>query len=279
MSESDYENIVIKGTEYGPCKPLGFILGPCGIESFQHMYDIAAFLKETLPYPFIFKASFDKANRSSINSFRGPGIEKGMEYLLRVKNELDLPVTTDIHHPEHAEIAASVCDILQIPAFLARQTDLLVAAAKTMVPIHVKKAQFMAPDDMKHASLKIASTGNKQILFTDRGTSFGYKNLVNDFRSIPIMKKYCSATCYDITHSGQLPGQGEESGGQRAYMEPLAKAAVAAGADFLFLETHPDPENAKSDRATQWPLDKALPFIQSLYKLRMYLLEEKMAKI
>ncbi|MCH9617623.1 MAG: 2-dehydro-3-deoxyphosphooctonate aldolase [Chlamydiia bacterium] len=266
------KEIQINKTSYGEKKSLGFILGPCVIESLEQLQEICGYLKEHLPFPFIFKASFDKANRSSIDSYRGPGIEKGLEYLAKIKKEFDVAVTTDIHLPEHAKIAAEVCDILQIPAFLARQTDVLIAAAKTTLPIHVKKAQFMAPSDMQHVAKKILSTGNEQIIFTDRGTSFGYHNLVNDFRSIPIMKKYCSATCYDVTHSGQLPGQGQESGGEKAFMEPLSKAAVAAGADILFLETHPNPSEAKSDKTTQWPLKETPALLKKLYNLREHLL-------
>jgi 2-dehydro-3-deoxyphosphooctonate aldolase (KDO 8-P synthase) len=274
------KEIKINGTSYGENKPLGFILGPCVIESLGQLQEICGHLKEHLPFPFIFKASFDKANRSSIDSYRGPGIEKGLEYLLQIKKEFGVAVTTDIHLPDHAKVAAEVCDILQIPAFLARQTDVLIAAAETMLPIHVKKAQFMAPSDMEHVAKKILSTGNKQILFTDRGTSFGYHNLVNDFRSFPIMKKYCAATCYDVTHSGQLPGQGQESGGEKAFMEPLSKAAVAAGADILFLETHPNPAEAKSDRTTQWPLKEAPALLKKLYNLREHLiLSEKSCSV
>ena len=172
---------------------------------------------------------------------------------------------------------AQVCDIIQIPAFLARQTDLIIEAAKTNLPIHVKKGQFMAPQDMEHVMKKILSTGNDQIIFTDRGTSFGYHNLVNDFRSIPIMKKFCTATCYDVTHSGQMPGQGKQSGGERAYMSPLALASVAAGSDIIFLETHPNPEQAKSDSKTQLNMKDAPTFINKLYNLKRFLLKQQFA--
>jgi 2-dehydro-3-deoxyphosphooctonate aldolase (KDO 8-P synthase) len=277
MDKKVSNEIQIGRQSFGKGKPLGFILGPCVIESYDQLFDIGSFLKENSPYPFILKGSFDKANRSSISSYRGPGIEKGMEYLARIKSALDLAVTTDIHLPEHAEMVGEVCDLIQIPAFLARQTDLVVSAAKTMVPIHVKKGQFMSPYDMEHVAKKILSTGNTQIIFTERGSTFGYKNLVNDFRSFPIMEKYCSAVCYDVTHSGQLPGQGQESGGERAFMEPLAKAAVVCGADIIFLETHKNPAEAKSDKATQWPLEKTPALLKKLYELRMYLQEERMA--
>lgn len=268
------KNLTINEIEYGQNRPLGFILGPCVMESYEQLQEICGTLKEELSVPFIFKASFDKANRSSVDSYRGPGIDKGLKWLSQIKQEFNIAVTTDIHLPEHAKEAAAVCDILQIPAFLARQTDLLIKAAETYLPIHVKKGQFMAPSDMEHVAKKITSTGNTQIMFTDRGTSFGYHNLVNDFRSFPIMKEYCRATCYDMTHSGQLPGQGAQSGGEKAYMEPLAKAAIAAGADMIFLETHPNPSLAKSDKATQWPLEKAPELIHKLYNLRQYLLTE-----
>ena len=279
MNQNQLQPIKIDNTTYGRDHNLGFILGPCVIESYQQIFDIASYLKEHLPFPFIFKASFDKANRSSVSSYRGPGIEKGMEYLENIKNTLDIPVTTDIHLVEHASIAKDICSIIQIPAFLARQTDLILAAAKTNLPIHVKKAQFMAPDDMKYVAEKILSTGNKQIIFTDRGTSFGYKNLVNDFRSFPIMSQYSSATCYDISHSGQLPGLGNESGGEKAFMEPLAKAAVAAGADFVFLETHNNPSKAKSDKNTQWQLEESPILLKKLYSLRKHLLDELTASL
>jgi 2-dehydro-3-deoxyphosphooctonate aldolase (KDO 8-P synthase) len=279
MNKKIAEEIKVGKLTFGKNRPLGFILGPCVIESYDQLLDVASYLKNFLPYPFVLKGSFDKANRSSISSFRGVGIEKGLKYLEKIKKDLDIAVTTDIHLPEHAEIVASVCDLIQIPAFLARQTDLVVNAAKTMLPIHVKKGQFMSPYDMEHVANKILHCGNSQIMFTERGTTFGYKNLVNDFRSFPIMQKYCSATCYDITHSGQLPGQGEESGGERAFMEKLAKAAVATGADILFLETHKNPKEAKSDKATQWPLDQTIPLLKKLYELRMYLLEERTVNV
>jgi 2-dehydro-3-deoxyphosphooctonate aldolase (KDO 8-P synthase) len=273
------KNILINNTSYGQGRSLGFILGPCVIESYSHLEEICGTLKETLPFPFIFKASFDKANRSSIDSFRGFSIEEGLHYLSQIKKEFGVAVTTDVHLPEQVAMTAEVCDILQIPALLARQTDLIIKAAETMKPVHVKKGQFMAPSDMEHVAHKILSTGNKEIIFTDRGTTFGYNNLVNDFRSIPIMKKFCSATCYDVTHSGQMPGISKESGGERAFMEPLAKAAVAAGCDLIFLETHKNPPLAKSDKNTQWPLSHAPELLIKLYQLREFLLTEESTKI
>lgn len=264
------KHLKIRNTKYGKNQPLGLILGPCAIESKETTLEVASYLKKHLDYPFIFKASFDKANRSSVDTPRGVGIDEGLDILESIKAKLDLAVTTDIHLPEHVEKAKQVCDILQIPAFLARQTDLVVEAAGTGLPVNVKKGQFMAPQDMEHVARKIQSTGNDQIIFTERGTSFGYHNLVNDMRSFPIMNKFCTATCYDITHSGQLPGQGKISGGEKAFMEPLAMAAIAAGADMIFLETHPNPEKAISDSKTQLPLEAVPALIEKLYKMRQY---------
>jgi len=268
------DEISLGNIKLGKEAPLGLILGPCMLESYELIKEIATYLQDNLSSPFIFKASFDKANRSSIESYRGPGLEKGLELLQKLKDETGLLVTTDIHLPEQAHIASQVVDIIQIPAFLARQTDLLVEAAKTKKPVHVKKGQFMAPQDMEHASKKILSQGNDQIILTDRGTSFGYHNLVNDFRGIPIMKEFASATCYDVTHSGQMPGIGKTSGGSRAFMEPLAKAAIAAGSDMVFIETHPNPEKAKSDSQTQIPLKELPNFVNKLIALREYILQE-----
>jgi len=207
--------------------------------------------------PYIFKASYDKANRSSVNSFRGPGLTEGLRILGKIKADIKVPVLTDIHEPSHAAPAAEVADVLQIPAFLARQTDLLVAAGKTGRIINVKKPQFVSPADMKNAVEKVASTGNAKIILTERGSSFGYQNLVVDFRGIPQMKKFGYPVVFDATHSVQLPGgQGHSSGGQPEFIEPLARAAVAAGADGLFLETHENPEKALSDGANALPLSQ-----------------------
>ncbi len=266
-----FDPISIQGKTYGPGNPLGLILGPCVIESYEQLKQVCGFLKEHLPCPFIFKASFDKANRSSVDSYRGVGIDKGLTFLSKIKQEFDVPVTTDIHLATEASIVGQVCDMIQIPAFLARQTDLILAAGATKIPVHVKKGQFMAPKDMEHLSNKILSTGNRQILFTERGSCFGYNNLVNDFRSFSIMNQYCSATCYDVTHSAQLPGQGKESGGEKAFMEPLSLAAVAAGCDVIFLEAHPNPSEAKSDRNTQMELHKVPALVNKLQNLRLFL--------
>jgi len=208
-----------------------------------------------LSIPYFFKASYDKANRSSVNSFRGPGLTAGLRILGKIKSDLKLPILTDIHEPSHAAPAAEVADVLQIPAFLARQTDLLVAAGKTGRIINIKKPQFVSPTDMKNAIEKVASTGNTKIILTERGSSFGYQNLVVDFRGIPQMKQFGFPVVFDATHSVQLPGgQGHSGGGQPEFIEPLARAAVAAGVDGLFLETHDSPAVALSDGANALPL-------------------------
>jgi 2-dehydro-3-deoxyphosphooctonate aldolase (KDO 8-P synthase) len=236
---------------FGGSHPFVFIAGPCMIESEQLVMETAAAIKEItkkLGIPFVFKASFDKANRSSIHSERGPGILKGLEILNMVKTELDLPVTTDIHEELQAEVAGEVVDIIQIPAFLCRQTDLLMAAAKTNKIINIKKGQFMAPWDMKNVIMKIEETGNDQILLTERGTTFGYNNLVVDMRSLPAMRGFHVPVVFDATHSVQIPGGlGTSSDGKREYVPYLSRAAAAVGIDALFLEVHPDPSNALSD--------------------------------
>ncbi|MBM3200867.1 MAG: 3-deoxy-8-phosphooctulonate synthase [Chlamydiae bacterium] len=252
---------------------LSFILGPCVLESealaLEIAHEVSSFCKER-NISWFFKGSFDKANRSSINSYRGPGLKEGLRILAKVKSTYHVPVLTDIHLPEQAEPVAEVCDVLQIPAFLCRQTDLLVEAGKTGKTINIKKGQFVAPKDMIHAVRKIESTNNKKIILTDRGASFGYNNLVSDFRSIPIMQEFGYPVCYDGTHSVQLPGtNGETTGGDRRFIFPLVKAAVAAGADMIFLETHPEPEKAKSDATNMLNLDclpKLLDQCLSIYE-------------
>src|SRR6516162_9062638 len=239
-------------------KALFLIAGPCVIESESHtrmMAERVARIADQAGVPLLFKASYDKANRSSVSSFRGPGLAEGLRILGKIKSDLQLPILTDIHESSHAAAAAEVCDVLQIPAFLARQTDLLVAAAKTGRVVNIKKPQFVSPWDMKNAVEKVESTGNHQILLTERGASFGYQNLVVDFRSFPVLKKYGYPVVFDVTHSVQLPGgQGHASGGQPEFIEPLARAAVAAGADGIFLETHDHPAKALSDGANALPL-------------------------
>lgn len=253
-------SISLGSLRLGEGNPLFLIAGPCVIESESHARKIAesvAKLATDLSVPCIFKASYDKANRSSVSSFRGPGLTEGLRILAKIKSDLKLPILTDIHEPSHAAPAAEVADILQIPAFLARQTDLLVAAGKTGRVINIKKPQFVSPADMKNAIEKVASTGNTKIILTERGSSFGYQNLVVDFRGIPQMKKFGYPVVFDATHSVQLPGgQGHSSGGQPEFIEPLARAAVAAGADGLFIETHENPAAALSDGANALPLSQ-----------------------
>ena len=255
----------------GPKHPLTLISGPCVIESEALALSTAKTLKaltKSLGIQLIYKSSYDKANRSSIHSFRGPGINKGLEILRRVKEEFDVPVTTDIHAPEEAKEVSEICDLLQIPAFLSRQTDLLVAAAETGAGINVKKGQFMAPWDMENVVLKIRSTGNNKILLTDRGTSFGYNNLVSDFRSIPIMHSFGAPVCFDATHSVQLPGgKGTSSGGQSQFIPTLAKAAVAVGCSCIFLESHPEPEKALSDKDSVISYGALPALLEELVKL------------
>lgn len=240
----------LKNFEIGGDK-LTILAGPCAIESIDVMRETAEGLKkvcEKLDINYVFKSSYDKANRSSINSYRGLGMEKGLEMLAQIKKEFELPIVTDIHTPDQAEIAAEVADILQIPAFLCRQTDLLVAAAKTGKIVNIKKGQFLAPQQMKSLVKKVEDSGNRQIMLTDRGVSFGYNNLVSDFRSIPIMKEFGYPVVFDATHSVQMPGSnGDSTGGDRRFVPVLANCAMAAGADVLFFEVHPDPDNALCD--------------------------------
>jgi 2-dehydro-3-deoxyphosphooctonate aldolase (KDO 8-P synthase) len=250
---------------------LFLIAGPCVIESESHarmMAERVAKIAAGLGISYIFKASYDKANRSSVNSFRGPGLAEGLRILGKIKEDLRLPVLTDIHEASQAAPAAEVVDILQIPAFLARQTDLLVAAGKTGRVVNIKKPQFVSPADMKNAVEKVESTGNRQIILTERGSSFGYQNLVVDFRGIPQMKKFGYPVVFDATHSVQLPGgQGHASGGQPEFIEPLARAAVAAGVDGIFIETHDNPANALSDGANALPLNKLPELLGRLKEL------------
>lgn len=256
----------------GPGQPLLVIAGPCVMEDEGLTLSIARRLKElaeALPIQLIFKASFDKANRTSIESFRGLGLEKGMDVLRRVREETGLPVTTDIHEPQQAAPVGEVCELLQIPAFLARQTDLLVAAAQTGRAVNVKKGQFMAPWDMTHVVRKLAAAGCQNILLCERGTFFGYGRLVNDMRSIPQMQELGVPVVFDATHSVQEPGGlGAATGGNRAMVEPLARAATALGVDGLFFETHPSPEQALSDGPNMVPLDQFGPLVARLVAIR-----------
>jgi 2-dehydro-3-deoxyphosphooctonate aldolase (KDO 8-P synthase) len=242
----------------GRGNPLFVIAGPCVIESEAHargMAERVAKIAADAGIPYIFKASYDKANRSSGKAFRGPGLAEGLRVLAKIKAELRVPVLTDIHEASQAAPVAEVADILQIPAFLARQTDLLLAAAKTGRIVNAKKAQFLSPWDMKNVAEKIAATGNEKIILTERGASFGYNNLVVDMRSFPVMKKFGYPVVYDVTHSIQLPGgRGHASGGQPEFIETMARAGVAAGADGVFLETHDNPSAALSDGANALPV-------------------------
>ena len=232
-------------------RKLTVLAGPCAVESLDIMKKTAEGLKEVctkLGINYVFKCSYDKANRSSITSYRGLGMEKGLEYLAEIKKEFDVPIVTDIHLPEHAGIAAEVADILQIPAFLCRQTDLLVAAAKTGKIVNIKKGQFLAPEQMRSLVRKVEESGNKNIMITERGVTFGYNNLVTDFRAIPIMKTFGYPVVFDATHSVQMPGSnGDSTGGDRRFVPVLAKCAMAAGADVLFFEVHPEPDKALCD--------------------------------
>ncbi|MBM4055356.1 MAG: 3-deoxy-8-phosphooctulonate synthase [Planctomycetes bacterium] len=246
---------------------LFFIAGPCIIESKEGCLRLAEKLKNIFQknnVPFVFKASYDKANRTSIHSYRGPGIAKGLEILNEIKERLKIPILSDVHSAEEASMAADVLDIIQIPAFLCRQTDLILAAANTGKPVNVKKGQFLAPWDMKSVVEKIRSAGNEKIILTERGACFGYNNLVSDMRSLIIMKKFNCPVVFDATHSVQLPGgQGNMSGGDRTMVKPLARAAVATGGcNGLFLEVHENPEQALSDAATMLPLNELQSLIE-----------------
>ena len=247
------------------------IAGPCVIESEEQVMSIAAELKtitDELGIPFTFKASFDKANRTSINSFRGPGIEEGLRILQKVKDTYGLPICTDIHEAWQAEPAAKVADVLQIPAFLCRQTDLLVAAAKTGRCINIKKAQFLAAWDMANCLKKVRESGNNNVMLCERGTSFGYNTLVVDMTGLRVMKDMGVPVIFDATHSVQKPGgNGTSTGGNREYVEYLAKAAIAVGVDGLFMETHPDPDNAKSDGPNMVPLSQMRQLLIKLQKV------------
>jgi 2-dehydro-3-deoxyphosphooctonate aldolase (KDO 8-P synthase) len=249
--------------------PLFLIAGPCVIESEAHaqmMAECVSKIAADAGVPYIFKASYDKANRSSLKAYRGPGVNEGLRILRKIKQELRVPILTDIHEVSQAEAAAEVADILQIPAFLARQTDLLLAAAKTGRIINIKKGQFLSPWDMGNVVEKVASSGNHNIILTERGASFGYNNLVVDMRTFPVLRKLGYPVVYDVTHSVQLPGgQGHASGGQPEFIEPLARAGVAAGVDGIFLETHDNPQAALSDGANALPLAQ-LPRLLSRLK-------------
>ncbi len=263
---------MVKKDDTGMKKPLMLISGPCVIEDEKSAFETAAFLKaltDDLHIPFVFKASYDKANRTSLNSYRGPGMAGGLEILGRIKKELGVQVLSDVHRISEVEPAAQILDIIQIPAFLCRQTDLVLAVARTGKTVNVKKGQFLAPWDMVHIVEKIISAGNSRILITDRGTSFGYNNLVADFRAIPIIQKTGFPVIFDATHSVQLPGgAGKSSGGQRDFAPVLARAAVAAGADGVFLEVHKDPDKALCDGPNSLHLDTMPGLMKQLKAIR-----------
>ena len=251
--------------------PLVFIAGPCVIESTQHAVDTASVIRDIArrcAVPIIFKASYDKANRTSRRSFRGPGLDAGLKALAEVRATTGLPLLTDIHEPSHAAPASAVVDVLQIPAFLSRQTDLLVAAARTGKAVNVKKGQFLAPGDMRHVIEKITAEGNPSVLVTERGVSFGYNNLVVDMRALPMLRELGYPVVFDVTHSLQLPGAGDGvTSGLAQYIEPLASAGVGAGVDAVFMEVHEEPSRARSDAANALRLDKLEPLILKLKRL------------
>ena len=252
----------------GDGHPFVLIAGPCVIESERHARDIAAQLTDVtsrLGVPFIFKASYDKANRTSGRSFRGPGLVEGLRVLAAIKETCHIPILTDIHEPSHAAPVAEVADVLQIPAFLSRQTDLIVAAAKTGRVVNIKKGQFLAPDEVRHAIAKVTDAGNPRVIVTERGTSFGYHNLVVDMRAFPMMREQGVAVVFDVTHSLQLPGAGDGvTIGLAQYIEPLASAGVAAGVDGVFLEVHDNPSQAKSDAENALRLELLEPLLRHL---------------
>jgi 2-dehydro-3-deoxyphosphooctonate aldolase (KDO 8-P synthase) len=265
------KSVKIGSLVVGRGKPLTVISGPCVIESEEHTLRMAEELKkiaDKLGAQFIFKASYDKANRTSIHSYRGPGLDEGLKILQKVKKEVGVCVLSDIHTPEEIQSAKEVLDVLQIPAFLCRQTDLLVSAAMTKKPVHIKKGQFVAPQDMGNVIEKITECGNDNVLVADRGTCFGYNNLVCDFRSIPIMQAFGFPVIFDASHSLQLPGAGGTfTGGQREFIPTLAQAAVGAGCQGIFIETHDDPQRAKSDAATVYPLGELSKLLERLIRL------------
>jgi 2-dehydro-3-deoxyphosphooctonate aldolase (KDO 8-P synthase) len=264
--------VSVRHLRVGSGGPLFIIAGPCVVENESLCLTVAEQMQKMtgkLGLPFIFKSSYDKANRTSIGSFRGLGIDEGLRILERVRDAVGVPVLSDVHSAEDVRAAADVLDVLQIPAFLCRQTDLLLAAGQTGKAVNVKKGQFLAPWDMRHAVEKIASTGNQNILLTERGASFGYNNLVSDFRSLPIMRQWGYPVVFDATHSVQLPGgAGNASSGQREFVAPLARAAVAVGCDGLFMEVHPDPDHAPSDGPNMVPLDRVEALLSQVVRVR-----------
>ena len=264
--------------EAGPAQPFFLIAGPCVVESEQLAMDTAGQLKEItteLQIPFIYKSSFDKANRSSHESYRGPGIEAGLKVLADVKKKIGVPVLTDVHEDSPLNEVASVVDVLQTPAFLCRQTNYIQAVAKTGLPVNIKKGQFLAPWDMKHVVEKARATGNDKIMVCERGASFGYNYLVSDMRSLIVMQETGAPVVFDATHSVQMPGGGGNvSGGQREFVPALARAAMAVGISGLFMETHPEPEKALSDGPNSWPLDKMRSLLETLKAIDLTIKEK-----
>jgi 2-dehydro-3-deoxyphosphooctonate aldolase (KDO 8-P synthase) len=276
MAKHDNQKEAVHGFSIGKIlvgagAPLFLIAGPCVIESEAHAMGMAEKLgaiASELGVPYIFKASYDKANRTSVSSYRGPGLKKGLQILANIKKRTGLPIVTDVHEVSQVEPAAEVCDVLQIPAFLSRQTDLLLAVGKSGRVANIKKGQFFAPWEMGNAAEKVASTGNEKIILTERGSSFGYQNLVVDMRSFPIMRKLGYPVVFDVTHSVQLPGgEGKSSGGQPEFIEPLARAGTAAGVDGVFLEVHDNPAKALSDGTNALPLDQFRPLLEKIKRL------------
>jgi 2-dehydro-3-deoxyphosphooctonate aldolase (KDO 8-P synthase) len=259
----------------GAGQPLFLIAGPCVIESERHALKLAARLSAAareLGVPFIYKASYDKANRTALDSYRGPGLARGLEILARVKKTFKIPVLTDVHDVSQVGPAAEVCDVIQIPAFLSRQTDLLLEAGRSRAVVNIKKGQFLSPWDVRHAIEKVASTGNHRILVTERGTTFGYNNLVVDVRGLAVMKQFAYPVVLDVTHSLQLPGgQGKRSGGQPEFIEPLARAGVAAGVDGIFMEVHERPARALSDGPNALTLRRFKPLAARLRDLGRFI--------
>ncbi len=272
MSTGKKEISIGEKVKIGGDYPLFLIAGPCVIESEDHALFIAREVKkicEELSIPYIFKASFDKANRSSIDSYRGPGLEKGLEILGLVKEEIDVPILSDIHESTQIEKASEVLDVIQIPAFLCRQTDLVVSAAKTQKPLNIKKGQFLSPFEIKNVIQKVISQGNEKLIITERGTSFGYNNLVFDVRSIPIIKEWGYPVVIDASHSVQKPGgEGNYSGGDSRFIPYIARAGVSVGADGVFIEVHNNPEKALSDGLNAFRLNKLRDFLQLLLRVK-----------
>ena len=269
--------VLVGSVRIGGDNPLALIAGPCVIEGEEQLLTVAEHLQEIcgrLGVPLVLKSSYDKANRTSLQSFRGPGLERGLEILDRVRKKTGLSVITDVHEVAQVTPAAEVVDALQIPAFLCRQTDLLLAAGQSGLAVNVKKGQFLSPGEIPRVVEKVVSTGNHRLLITERGTSFGYNNLVVDMRTLPIIRSLGYPVVFDATHSLQLPGgTGVASGGLREYIPHLARAAVAAGCDGLFMEVHPDPDKAPSDGATMWPLGELEPLLHQLLRIAAALRE------